>query len=1492
LRPDDASVECLQTLCSLAAPVYPLESLHGPKHRFNWISLHETYTKWLDSYGPNILHVHGTTGASDASEYIFQCLDAYRAVKQKNEILVYFTFQGHDDRCNSVMAMLNTLLAQILNHRQDLYDAVGLQYERMSFDGSWTQADLMRLFKNALLACEHGGALCVINGLDECDDSRMVFLKDLSRFASLTERRCKIAITSTADSDLQAALADWPTINLDDHREDPDTTNTNPASDIELEVQELMLQHPAFCDFEKTITEKLFECRQDRHWRHLVLNQLRLCRCPSTKAAIQRELDLLPPTPSKDIFARILAKVPSDRRVWARKALTWILYAFHPLKIWELGVALALEVDSLSDETIDLDELLYRHVVADLDEVFGGMFVVKHNEVHFGHPDVREFLLVADGKQEHVWYDVKETAHKEITDACYLYLSLEHVQDSIAMSYCNPPTDPLGPPAFIPRYSLHVYATKYWPKHYRLIPETFCPTARALEFVQNTKAMCCWAETYWRLSNPISRTDRAFLSLLPIFAGLGLQGLVTEWIERDAETPEASQDRALALIEAARNAHLEVVRRLLRCGGYTEARLQDALIAGASCCGEAVLDELVTYAAESIENFEWPPAILCLAAQFGLEHGVRKLLGSGASLDTAITVHDMTPLHLAARQGHMGVVKVLLEHKASLTALCVDDSFPLHLASAHGDPAIVKALLDAGAEVNAVDALKCNAIGDACAKGNYKAVEILVEAGCDMDEQGEYPALTIAAAEGFLKSARVLVEKKANTEVGRPGSVTPLSCAAYGGHVEICQLLLENGANVNTTGRGPPILVESAIQGNLEVVKMLVENGAAVNAVDTDGMAALHHASLLGHMSVVTCLLDHGADINYANQTGHTPILLAAQSGFAELVQLLIGRGADVHSTTTAGWTPVHLSDCHAETTRVLMENGADANRVAAGCTPLYLSASDNQIEVVKVLLSFNLDLEIPYAGDGYERGFTALTIATVEGYTDVVRLLLEAGANVNHKSDHNTFPLQYAVIFNREDVLRVLMEYHPDLDLVDDDGDTALHCIRRSTSPTIAKLLINGGSDPESRNNHGNTPICMAVMSENLDIVKYLIAKKTELNIIGGKYGGPLHLACYWSNLELVQILVAARANVNLVDPCAGTPLQSACHRPESGDEKGMQESIIRYLINEAMADVKTVGGPHGCALNAACGWSTPEMVKLILEKDANIEVKDEMGRAAIHFAAAQIPELFQKILDAGADVDVRDKMHRTAIHWATIGGVIDTIERVLSLSRGIVDQADIDGWTPLLWAARGCGRYNKPTTSNAQKKIIKLLLDRGADPCVRWKGLDREWSPVKVARYHGVDDAVVQLLMAKAKEKLAAEGAAGTWDEAFHASRKALKQNGYCDSCLFVSVLMLSSLILLVPNHPQIPRPSPSRSVKKHPPVLRSAFLMTSKRKSIDGIRYKCETCLDFDFCYKCYLSRHLMHPDHSFKTIGPEYEPVVEEAPAEEECDKQEDDDTDDE
>lgn len=298
-----------------------------------------------------------------------------------------------------------------------------------------------------------------------------------------------------------------------------------------------------------------------------------------------------------------------------------------------------------------------------------------------------------------------------------------------------------------------------------------------------------------------------------------------------------------------------------------------------------------------------------------------------------------------------------------------------------------------------------------------------------------------------------------------------------------------------------------------------------------------------------------------------------------------------------------------------------------------------------------------------------------------------------------------------------------------------------------------------------------------NSEVLKYL-AKKAKLDIVGGFQGGPLHIACYRSELHLVKILVDAGADVNLVDPVVGTPLQMACRCTKSSKEE--RESVIFYLINEADVNVHIVGGLYGSAINAACAWSNSEVVRLMLENSVSIDVEDNMGRTAVHFVAARSIGIFEEIVGSRGDVEITDKMGRTALHWASASGMAYVVNRIISTSRGLVFQGDNDGWNPLLWAARGCNTTLPKVSSSAQEDIIKLLLVRGADPCVTTKGLDQDWSPVKVARYHGVDSRVIRLLEEKAKEKL--NDTQDGWDEEFHAWREADEKDLWCDCCFAV--------------------------------------------------------------------------------------------------------------
>ena len=1319
---------------------------------------------------------------SDISRYIFRLLDAHRHVRQNGEIIAYFTYKKYDDRYTSIVAMLSTLMVQIFSECQTLYNAVRLPFNEMSRHPKWTETDWKFIFRNVLSSHEHCGIVCVINSMGECDSSCIAFLEDICSFARQTERRFKIAVTSTTSCNFQSVLAGWPTIDFDDNREDPHIVDTMSASVVDLEVLELIQYRPNFYRFRKRITQKLFECGQDRHWRCLVLNQLKFTKCPLTTLAIERQLDVLPPTTPEEICLRILADIPLERQHWAQRVLLWTLYSFHPLSVWELGVALTLQDESLSLGTGDIDALISPDITAELEDVFKGIFLVKQNEVHLSHPDARRFLQNENYAQQCAWYVVKDKAHQQITEACFLYLSLPQVQESFETYYSSPPNDLTESPTQITRYSLCSYAVKYWPRHYELISEANRPIKSALEFCRNTKAVRLWAQAYWLLWRPMRRTDRVLLSMLPILARLGLHDLLAGWLD-SKDQPTHIEDCAIALAEAVQNNNVEIVRTLLSIRGYSQRNLKDALIAASSRCDELILGLLITHIEQRCESFQWPPVLLCRVAHFGLENVVELLLKRGASLEAAVMLHRWTPLHFAARNGHAEVVRVLLENKASLTALDEDGLTPLHIASKYSQPSVLSLLLVANANCNATDNDENTALVLACRNGSHEIVKMLsMRPECDIGciRQGRWPPLSIASYYGFFKCAKWLLENHANTEIQETEIGTPLFHAALNSHFEVCQLLLQYGANANTSFDGNPVLSESVKAGNLEIVKVLIQHGAEINDTDSEDQNALQKASMKGDKALVVYLLHHSADVYHEDSNGHTATVLAAHLGFADIVQLLIDFGADLGYHTSNGWTPLHWCFSHAQTTRVLLENGANVNSVTkVGETPLFLAVYSGIVEVVKVLLSYSPDLELMLAD-----GASALTAATRSGNPEVVRLLLEAGANINHQDERNKFPLQFAVEGNMDSVLQVLMEYSPRLDLVDDNGDTALHCINSGTSIAMVKALVNAGADVNFRNRVRDTPVCKAVWSNSPEILIYL-AGKSKLEIVGGRRGGPLHIACYRSDLRLVKILVDVGADVNLVDPVAGTPLQIACRSLETSKEK--QESVIFYLINEASVNIDIIGGLHGCAINAACGRSSFDVVRLLLEKGASIDVPDGMGRVAVHFAAARSIENFQAILGSGADVEAVDKMGRTALHWASVSGMVHVVNCIISLSMGLVNQCDLDGWTPLLWAARGSNTTQAKVSASAQEEVVRLLLDRGADPCVTSKGLDREWSPIKVAKYHGADSRVIRLLEEKAKETL--KDTKEVWNEETYASKQADEKTAWCDCCFAVGAFLLAS-------------------------------------------------------------------------------------------------------
>ena len=190
-------VKLLRHLCSSAAPLFPIVRLTASENNFNWIAAREEYKAWIRDHQPSVLHLYGANNALDASRFIFRCLDEDCMARQRNEIITYFSFGKDDDRCNSTIAMLITLLTQIINECESLYKAMRPLFDEMSHHCSWTATDLLLLFRAILSSHEFDGIFCIINIIGECDGSFLAFMEQISSLARLTERRFKVAVTCT-----------------------------------------------------------------------------------------------------------------------------------------------------------------------------------------------------------------------------------------------------------------------------------------------------------------------------------------------------------------------------------------------------------------------------------------------------------------------------------------------------------------------------------------------------------------------------------------------------------------------------------------------------------------------------------------------------------------------------------------------------------------------------------------------------------------------------------------------------------------------------------------------------------------------------------------------------------------------------------------------------------------------------------------------------------------------------------------------------------------------------------------------------------------------------------------------------------------------------------------------------------------------------------------------------------------------------------------------
>ena len=402
----------------------------------------------------------------------------------------------------------------------------------------------------------------------------------------------------------------------------------------------------------------------------------------------------------------------------------------------------------------------------------------------------------------------------------------------------------------------------------------------------------------------------------------------------------------------------------------------------------------------------------------------------------------------AVRAGNTEKVQILLAAGTDVRGSYGGNA--LNAAAGGGRNEIVRLLLSTGAEVRGPSGVA--ALDAAAQRGHADTIRILLAAG--VDAEGTPSPLTSAAGGATWKSCGFccgLLTPRAHRKplLGRHAeairksygscwrpALTPralpeaLTAAAGEGHTETVQLLLSAGTPVDSKTRFIHIMTNlphswSALMfaisnGNRSTVEALLNAGANVNASDEQGMTPIILAAIQwggDHVACLQLLLDAGAEVNARKKDGLTALMIASGAGDADGVERLLLAGADVNARRDSdGLNALTLASLggFTEIVKLLIVGGADLEaRDMRGRTAL-MAASEGDI--------------VPfYAEDmeGLPNGGHALIVRAqreaMAAHTEVVRMLLDLGADANAKDNRGWTSLRYAV--DRAEIARVLIE-------------------------------------------------------------------------------------------------------------------------------------------------------------------------------------------------------------------------------------------------------------------------------------------------------------------------------------------------------------------------------------------------------------------------------------------------------------------------------------
>lgn len=352
-----------------------------------------------------------------------------------------------------------------------------------------------------------------------------------------------------------------------------------------------------------------------------------------------------------------------------------------------------------------------------------------------------------------------------------------------------------------------------------------------------------------------------------------------------------------------------------------------------------------------------------------------------------------------------------------------------------------------------------NGVRDVLAKAASGDSSNLIYSLLEAQNPDGQTALHLACRRGSAELVEVILAyREANVDVLDKDGDPPLVFALAAGSPDCVRALIKRHANVKSKlrdGFGPSVAHVCAYHGQPDCMHELILAGADPNSVDDEGESVLHRAVAKKYTDCALVLLENGGCRSMAvlNSKNHTPLHLCISTWNVDVVRR---------------WVEIASPDQIAEAIEVPSPSG----------TALCMAAStkkDHEIEgreLVRILLAAGAD---PSAIDT-QHGQTALHMAAMANDFELVKIILDAGVDVNTRNMHNTIPLHVALARGSKSCVGLLLSAGANCNLQDDEGANAFHIAAdaakmiRENLEWLIVMLKKPDVDVDVRNHSGKT--------------------------------------------------------------------------------------------------------------------------------------------------------------------------------------------------------------------------------------------------------------------------------------------------------------------------------------------------------------------------------------------------------------------------------------